>query len=243
MPWMILVFESMQMLSKLHRNQTKQRGMKCIKYTFAGSTQDVGTSYSWYHLYLISMFFSEHGIQKIGCLHGWHRTSPITHLGGRSDHCCARFVFFSGCEVVKKWHSQGVAGSWCFGVCSPTIDFGDPKITCGRICFKDATTTTTTTTTTTKKNMFSVLFLNQIPHLLSPAKHFSWMPHYSRLVWHSAYPWRPFQAPNGREVENIPIWLFPKIGVLPKWMVKIMENPIKMDDLGVRLFLETPIWK
>ena len=28
----------------------------------------------------------------------------------------------------------------------------------------------------------------------------------------------------------------------PKWMVKIMENPIKMDDLGVPLFLETPIY-
>ena len=28
----------------------------------------------------------------------------------------------------------------------------------------------------------------------------------------------------------------------PKWMVKIMvPNPIKMDDLGVPLFLETPI--
>ena len=26
----------------------------------------------------------------------------------------------------------------------------------------------------------------------------------------------------------------------PKWMVKIMETPIKMDDLGVPLFLETP---
>ena len=31
----------------------------------------------------------------------------------------------------------------------------------------------------------------------------------------------------------------------PKWMVKIMETPIKMDDAGVPLFLETPIicWK
>ena len=28
----------------------------------------------------------------------------------------------------------------------------------------------------------------------------------------------------------------------PKWMVKIMENPIKMDDLGVPLFLETPTY-
>ena len=29
----------------------------------------------------------------------------------------------------------------------------------------------------------------------------------------------------------------------PKWMVKIMENPIKMHDLGVPPFLETPIYK
>ena len=28
---------------------------------------------------------------------------------------------------------------------------------------------------------------------------------------------------------------------IPKWMVYFMENPIKMDDLGVPLFLETPI--
>ena len=30
-------------------------------------------------------------------------------------------------------------------------------------------------------------------------------------------------------------------GSTPKWMVKIMENPIKMDDLGVPLFSETSI--
>jgi len=35
-------------------------------------------------------------------------------------------------------------------------------------------------------------------------------------------------------------WVFPKIRVFPpKWMVKIMANPIKMDDLGVPLFSET----
>ena len=38
------------------------------------------------------------------------------------------------------------------------------------------------------------------------------------------------------------IWVFPKIGEKnPKWMVKIMGNPIKMDDLGVPFSLETPM--
>ncbi len=37
------------------------------------------------------------------------------------------------------------------------------------------------------------------------------------------------------------IWLFPKKGVSQNGWFIIMENPIRMDDLGVPLFLETPI--
>ena len=42
------------------------------------------------------------------------------------------------------------------------------------------------------------------------------------------------------EDENYQIGLLKKRGT-PKWMVKIMENPINIDDLGPPLFLETPI--
>ena len=46
--------------------------------------------------------------------------------------------------------------------------------------------------------------------------------------------------PNQKPRELIEIWMFPKI-VVPQNGWFIMENPIKMDDLGVPLFLETPI--
>ena len=58
--------------------------------------------------------------------------------------------------------------------------------------------------------------------------------------------WRWFDPPEffGRKLPfhktQGSIWVFPKIGV-PQNGWFIMENPIKIDDLGVPLFLETPI--
>ena len=50
---------------------------------------------------------------------------------------------------------------------------------------------------------------------------------------------KPGILSEGSDPGEIEMGVSKNIGT-PKWMVKIMENPIKMDDLGVLLFLETP---
>ena len=62
--------------------------------------------------------------------------------------------------------------------------------------------------------------------------------------WGEAWEFVADLPANG--VVSYCFFLVPYLGVsknrgTPKWMVKIMENPIKVDDLGVPLFSETPI--
>ena len=51
------------------------------------------------------------------------------------------------------------------------------------------------------------------------------------------------RQPGGWTIHHRNMDVEPKIGGFypPKWMAYFMKNPIKMDDLGVPLFLETPI--
>jgi len=80
------------------------------------------------------------------------------------------------------------------------------------------------------------------PHLASRAWH-QWalgskVPIFdpkSKCWWHAS----AFTKRKATFLGNV--WVFPKIGVPQKWMVEIMENPIKMDDLGVPPFSETAV--
>ena len=118
-------------LSKLQRSQTKQTGMKCKRYTFAGSVKMLAF-HTFAIIYLISMLFFRTWNPKVWL--GLVDTAgvPSQILGYNQA------TFFPRCQVVKKWHSQGFAGHWCSGASSQKIDFCHPKITCGGICFKDA---------------------------------------------------------------------------------------------------------
>ena len=66
-----------------------------------------------------------------------------------------------------------------------------------------------------------------------------WFNHQLLLMEEIPFPTTCYLL-NPAKKGTFSIWVFPKIGV-PQNGWFIMENPIKMDDLGVPLFSETPI--
>ena len=63
----------------------------------------------------------------------------------------------------------------------------------------------------------------------------------SWLILNSSHSHFILRRRNGVYFLYMYIWVFPKIGVPQNGWLN-MENPIKMDDLGVPLFSETPIY-
>ena len=60
----------------------------------------------------------------------------------------------------------------------------------------------------------------------------------AQICWRCPEIYKTHRLPNAK---RFLMWVFPKIGVPQNgWFIR--ENPIKMDDLGVSLFLETPMY-
>ena len=86
-----------------------------------------------------------------------------------------------------------------------------------------------------------VQFFKEHPHGESgrAARHFDSLA--EEVLVAGSQHFRPAGGMGSQIFGGVMMWMFPKIVVPPKWMVKIMENPIKMDDLGVPTFSETSI--
>ena len=128
--------------------------------------------------------------------------------------CSSDFHPFSGTKKICESISKSIVDfpSWCF-IKPASPFFQGWAIGLGNFC----------------NIIFAVTWLSSAS-----------MAHQStqRQVPRLASRWR--RPPN--PVGNFYMGVEPKTGGKhPKWMVKIRENPIKMDDLGVPLFLETPI--
>ena len=162
------------------------------------------------------------GLHDKGCFHGF-RSHPDMVFVGNSQ----KSTFFSKLETHEIQHSQKT--HIAIHLKKKNIDFSEPfDLT---PVFREGISNSRFIPCGSMGNPF---FSHLFPLRLSS----------QRLVWAS---WRESKTNEKQVNQNPPvrwtmIWMSPKISGTPKWMVKIMENPIKMDDLGIPLFLETPIY-
>jgi len=171
-------------LSKLQRSQTKQTGMKCKRYTFAGSVKMLAF-HTFDIIYLISMLFFRTWNPKVWLglvdtagvpsqILGYSQATffPGVKLSKNGIHKALQGIGFvvlphrKLTSVTQKSHVAGFASKMRDDSKNVTKSSENTVVSLKERLYAAAAATTTKK----KLVLFSMIFLNQIPHLPTPQK-------------------------------------------------------------------------